>query len=207
MGALLHTQYLVLAKRPYQESALLLSGISPDCGRLELIAHGARKIEGKKMPVADLYRELEIEYQTGSSELGNLKDAELLMDHAAMAEYPKHFLFAGKAAAFVLENSVPEMPLPLVYDTLRNIFVRLGEPPETEGTWSMVQCSVLLKSTFLYESGLLPEMVSEKQNAFLEELIDAAVNNSALPACPGPYWGSLNQWLNQLLDFHNLPRP
>ena len=54
MGALLHTQYLVLAKRPYQESALLLSGISPDCGRLELIAHGARKIEGKKMPVAIL---------------------------------------------------------------------------------------------------------------------------------------------------------
>ena len=38
------TQFLVLEKRPYRESALIIRGVSPDCGRASFVVHGAQKI-------------------------------------------------------------------------------------------------------------------------------------------------------------------
>lgn len=203
------TQYIVLAKRPYQESALLLSGFSPDYGRLELLAHGAQKIGAKAMPVADLFRELEIEYQPGTkSDLGTLKEAELATDFSALAEQPRHFLFAGKAANFMLKNGVPDSPLPFTYDALRSILGQLALPADTpaEERWTLVQCAVVLKLTYLYENGLLPESTNEQQNDFLEQIVAAGVENTPLPGNLDPYFQTLLNWLNNLLDYHQLAR-
>ncbi len=204
---MLSTQYMVLARHPYRESALLLSGISPDCGKLDLVAHGAQKVSGRDFPVVDLFRVLAVEYdRSEKSELGTLRRAELEEDFSALAEQPKHFLFAGKVGHFLLRNSMPDAPLPFTFDALRSIFSQLALPPETAGAWNMTQCSVVLKCTYLYENGLLPEAVSEKQNEFLENLVAAGIENAPLPACPETYWTPLNQWLNSLLDFHHLVR-
>ena len=54
------TQCIVLMKRPYRESALLLEGISPDIGRLSLVLHRGQKLSPTHFPAADLYREVEV---------------------------------------------------------------------------------------------------------------------------------------------------
>ena len=41
---MISTQMIVLAKQPYRENALLLSGISPDYGKLNLVANGAQQL-------------------------------------------------------------------------------------------------------------------------------------------------------------------
>ena len=199
----MRTQYIVLAKKPYRESALLLSGVSPDAGRLDLVAHGARKTDAKHMPEIDLFRELEVEYDDrGSGDLHPLRECVTVNDFSALADNPRHFLFAGRMAAFLLRNSRPELPLPLVYDTLRSVLDNLAR---ADG-WDMVRCAVVFKSSFLYENGLLPENVGERQSAFLEQLIDAGVNGSELPPCRPEYWASLNEWLNRMMDYHQLDR-
>lgn len=195
---------IVLLKHPYQESALLLSGLSPDYGKLDLLHHGAQKITATAQPVADLYRELEVEFgESVKSTLHPVKNLEVAADFSGLAEYPKHFIFAGKVGHFILKNSQPEMPLPFTYDCLRSILFELSQPPAPE-RWSLLQCSVLLKCTFLYENGLLPEATTPQQAEFLENLVAAGIENTPLPDCAPDYWSTLHTWLNSLIDYHQL---
>lgn len=93
---MISTQMIVLAKQPYKEAALLLSGLSPDYGRLNLVANGAQKLSEKKFPAADLFRELEVEFnEEGASDLFTAKQLELAAAFDALADNPKHFQLAG----------------------------------------------------------------------------------------------------------------
>ena len=67
-----------------------------------------------------------------------------------------------------------------------------------------MQCAVVFKTAFLYEGGLLPRSEEERNNAFLENIVAAGVDNSELPACPESYWGQLNSWLSSLMELHGL---
>ena len=200
----METDCVILSKQPYQESALLVRAFSPDCGRMDLIAHGARKVTETQFPVIDLFQMLSIEYkESEKSSLGNLSHAEIRQDFSAIGDHPKHMLFAGRIAQFLLDNTQPEMPMPLTFDTLVNVFSHLADGgPEA---WTMVQAAVLFKAAFLYENGLLPEIEGE-QGEFLEQLIDAGINNEPLPPCNPGYWTSLNRWLDSLMEYHQLKK-
>ena len=84
------TQLIVLSKQPYKENALLLGGLSPDYGRVSLVANGAQKLSAKDFPAADLFRELEVEFDdSGNSDLHTAKKLELLFnfDRIALAAF------------------------------------------------------------------------------------------------------------------------
>ncbi len=203
---LVSTQLIVLSKRPFRESSLLLSGLSPDCGRLDLVANGAQKLSAKSFPAVDLFRELEVEFDdAGGSDLRTARRMEIAAEFDAVAENPRHFRMAGRIGSFLLKNAVPNVPLPYTYDALRSVLRRLSAPAGEEG-WSLVQCSVVLKTAYLYENGLLPEGSDPRQNDFLENLVAAGIENAALPACRPDYWKTVNEWLSSLLDFHHLAR-
>ena len=101
---------------------------------------------------------------------------------------------------------MPNVPLPYTYDAFKSVLSQLCTPSGTPGCWNMVQCSVVIKTAYLYENGLLPEASDPRQNDFLENLVAAGIENSALPACRPDYWKTLNEWLSSLLDFHHLAR-
>ncbi len=200
------TQFIILSKKPYKESALLLSGFSPDYGRLDLVAHGAQKVSATDFPVADIFRELDIELtEAKNSELHTLKSAELSMDFSSLAENSRHYIYAGKLASFILRNSAPGVAMPFTYDTLRSVLFQLSRK-DGEEAWSMLQCSAVFKTAFLYENGLLPETMNARQNDFLENMVAAGIENAPLPQCPENYWHTLHNWLNQLLEYHGISR-
>lgn len=200
------SQLIVLAKSPYRESALLLNGISPDYGRLSLVLHGAQKSSDGKLPAADLYRELDVEFkEEEKSSLYTATTVEVIAAFDAIADDTKAFLMAGRISSFLLKNLAPGVPQPYTYDALRSILFRLSGG-EGQGVWTLEQCAVVLKTTFLYENGLLPEAANGRQRDFLENLVAAGIDNSALPECAAGYWTKLNGWLNALLDYHQLAR-
>lgn len=205
------TQFIILAKRPYRETALLLDGISPDCGRLSLVLHGGQKLSEKSFPVADLFRELDVEFNDNErSTLHTATRAELAASFDAIADHPKNYALAGRIAAFLLKNMQPELPQPYTYDAFKSVLSQLagiGDPADPDAPrWTMEQCAVVIKTAYLYENGLLPEARSEAQNDFLENLVAAGIDNSPLPECAPEYWGALNKWLNSLLEFHQLSK-
>ena len=46
--SLVTTNLIVLRKTPYMETSLIISGLSPDFGKLDLLAKGELKISSKK---------------------------------------------------------------------------------------------------------------------------------------------------------------
>lgn len=205
--SLVSTQMIVLSKQPYRESALLLSGISPDCGKLSLVAHGAQKLSGAGLPVADLFRELDLEFDdAGGSELRTAKRMELICGFDALAERPRHFQLAGRIASFLLKNAAPDLPLPYTYDALRSVLAQLCLGEDAPERWTMEQCAVVIRITYLYENGLLPECSGGGMAEFQEKLVAAGVENSPLPSCPESYWKQLNRWLADLCAYHQLSR-
>lgn len=203
------TQLIVLAKHPYRESAWIASGLSPDYGRFSVVVHGGQAGSKEHPPAVDLFRELEVEFrESEKSPLQTADRVEVLHAFDAIAEKPLCYKLAGRIGAFLMANSEENAPLPFTYDSFKSILKELsgdGDAPESGG-WTPEQCSVVIKTVFLYENGLLPQAETEARNNFLENLVAAGIDNSPLPECRPDYWSSFNAWLNSLIAFHGMKK-
>lgn len=198
------TPLIVLSKSPYRESSLIVVGISPDYGKLQLVCNGAQRISGKDYVQVDLFRELSVEFTESRSPLKTAREIEVLALNDKLPEYPVNFRLAGKMGAFLLANIKDDLPMPYTYDSFSSVLSHLScEIPEDQ-RWSPMQCAVVLKTAFLCENGLLPQSGDERSSAFLENVVAAGIDNSALPKCPPEYWAKLNEWLGSVLDFNGL---
>ena len=115
----MQSEFIVLRKTPYRENALVLSGISPDFGKLEVIAYGAAgSSKPNSFPVADIYRVLSVTLKDNDLEQGKngllaAKDIELIEDFPDLPRKLDNLKFIGKIGGFLLRNTVFESPLPL----------------------------------------------------------------------------------------------
>ncbi len=205
----MQTQIIVLTKTPYRENDLIVNGVSPDAGRLSLLLNGARKVDAKRFPCADIFRELDVEYTPSDrSELFTVAHLELSADFSALADVTENFHFAGKIGAFLLRNSVYDLAMPLTYDCLKHVLANLASG--AEAPWSLPECSVLIKLTYLYENGLLPGLDGDtpqeaKALELFEAIINAGIDATPMPECRPDYWPQLNHYLNSVIQSHQLP--
>ena len=191
------TTVIVLRKTIIRESDLMVSAVSPDWGRMELVCYGAQSVSGKKFPVLDCFNELEIGFEPSEKSPAKLTDAELITSFAPVADRLDIFRLAGKIGNFVLKNSAPELPMAIVYDTLRHVLGNLAiNASGREALWSPEACGAVIKLACLQENGLLPEFDDPKISAFFESVIEAGLEGAPLPPCEQGYWGRLTLYLN-----------
>ena len=198
--------FLILKKIPYRESALLLQGLSPDYGKLSFVLHGGQSLE-KSAPKADIFREVEVEFEDDLSgkDIFNAKHLETLNDFSALAGNSRNYRMAVKIADFILANTHGEV-LINTYEVTKAVLANLAGFDCGHEQWDLIQCSVVLKTTFLCENGMLPESANQNQNEFLENLVASGVDNCPLPEAQERYWNALNEWLNQLITYHRLKK-
>lgn len=199
--------FIILEKKPYREAGLLLRGLSPDYGRISLIMHGGQSFS-KSAPQADIFREVEVEFEDDGKgrDIFTARRLETMQDFSAIAENPRNYRMAVKIAAFLLDNTPPGDIQLHTYEALKAVLSNLAGNSEEHPPWSLVQCAVVIKSTFLCENGMLPEGVSQQQNEFMEILVASGMDNAALPECNEEYWSRLNSWLNELIALHQLKK-
>ena len=198
------TQFIVLDKRPYKETAMLVSGISPDCGKLSLVVKKAQNISANgEFSGVDLFREFDVSYHDAPGTLFNAESFELTASFDAIPDNIKNYKMAGRIAQFLLKNLADGVPVPFTYDAMRSVLAHLGGL--IEPAWSLEQCAVVLKMVFLYENGMLPEQ-QDRQQAFIENLISAGIECGELPPAKNEYYTSLNNWLNTLIQYNKLER-
>ena len=110
----MQSEFIVLRKTPYRENALVLSGFSPDFGKLEVIAYGAAgSSKPNSFPVADIYRVLSVTLKDNDLEQGKngllaAKDIELIEDFPDLPRKLDNLKFIGKIGGFLLRNTVFE---------------------------------------------------------------------------------------------------
>ena len=198
------TQLIVLEKSAYRESALIVRGVTPDYGRASFVCHRAQKLSDRNFPEIDLFRELEIEFRDDAKgELFTADRIEMTAQFDALSERSKNFVFVGRIGSFLLKNLAENLPQPYTYDAFRSVLSQLAMP---EPEWTLEECAVVFKTTYLYENGLLPESSDVRVNEFIENLVASGVENSPLPRCNPDYWHKLNLWLNRIIDYHKLRR-
>lgn len=198
------TQFIVLDKRPYKETAMLVSGISPDCGKLSLVVKKAQSISANgEFSGVDLFREFDVCYNDTSGTLFNAESIELTTSFDTIPDNIKNYKMAGKIAQFLLKNLADGVPVPFTYDALHSVLAHLGG--SITPAWTLEQCAVVIKMVFLYENGMLPEQ-QDRQQEFIEALISAGIECGELPPAKKEYYTSLNNWLNTLIQYNNLER-
>ena len=210
--SLVNSNVIVLRKMPYKESSLILGTLSAEFGKIDLIAKGARKLSKKQFPAFDLFREVQVSFSnTGKDNLHTATNAELIQSNDALANIPENFEAAGRIADFILKNSAPDLPSPLVYDAMRNILRNWAlEGDKQEFPWTRQQCSVIIKTSYLYENGLLPDFgepeskQAYQQQQIIERILESGNEGIPLPNLSDSWWTQLNKWLNQLIKHHQL---
>ena len=199
------TQFIVLDKRPYKETAMLVSGISPDCGKLSLVVKKAQSISANgEFSGVDLFREFDVCYNDETAgTLFNAENLELTASFDAIPDNIRNYKMAGRIAQFLLKNLADGVPVPFTYDAIRSVLAHLSGM--VEPAWTLEQCAVVIKMVFLYENGMLPEQQGRQQE-FVENLISAGIECGELPPAKAEYYSSLNNWLNTLIEYNHLER-
>jgi recombinational DNA repair protein (RecF pathway) len=202
------TSIIIFSKKPYQESDLIINGITPDYGKSSFLLHRGMKIAEKKFPSCDIFQEFDVVFdnKNSNSNLYKPMEFELATDFSSLAENPKNFKFIGKIGSFLMKNVQENIPSPFLYDTLRNVMIQLIIDENTEGKWTPTQCATAIKMVFLYENGLLPAEGTAKQLEIMENIISCAIEGTLLPELSAGYYTQLNQWLDALLVFHKIEK-
>ena len=194
------TTVIILRKTLFRESDIMATAVSPDCGKMELVCYGAQSVSGKKFPVLDCFNELEIGFEFSENGPSKLLDAELITSFAPIADRLDIYKLSGKIAGFVLKNSAPELPMAIVYDTLRHVLGNLAlNAANGSALWSPEACGAVIKLACLQENGLLPEFEDPNVSAFFDAVIEAGLEGAPLPQCDADYWKRLTLYLNTLL--------
>ncbi|QSH42168.1 DNA repair protein RecO [Lentisphaerota bacterium ZTH] len=203
---------IILRKTPYGETSLIISGLSDNFGKLDLLIKGARKTGKKKFPAVDLFREIQVTFsEKGSSELRNATGAEVIRANDSLVNDISAFEFASHAGSFILKNTAADLPCPLTYESLRHILQNLALLGNKQpAPWNVEECSVILKTTFLYENGMLPEELNSNQEKnqqtlqFLHSVIECGNEGTKLNSMPTAALHKISKWLNSLIKYQQL---
>ena len=191
------TDYIILRKLPFQESGLIVSGLSPEYGRLDFLLKGARSSGAKKFPYAGLFRELTVEFRDRASGSGllYLKSHDPKSNFDAISEYPENYIRLCSWVQFLLKHTRPMLGAEQTYAALRLVLTRLSSGPDGEFPLAAAEL------VFLHESGFVPETPEEDvvRKQVLNELLCYALDpHHPEPEIAAEYRARLIQWIHAL---------
>ncbi|MBO5959579.1 MAG: recombination protein O N-terminal domain-containing protein [Lentisphaeria bacterium] len=191
------TSYILLRKTPFQESSLIVSGLSPDFGRIDFLLKGAKLVSKKKFPEAELFREFQVIFREARNAegLANLISAEPVAAHDGIASNPDHYIAACNFAAFLLRNTKPMLPVPLSFRAFQLLLNRL-EKSRTAEPWLS-----LARYAFLYENGLVPQGEDVRQERLLAIATEPEIQ---IPDDRNDFWKRFVVWVDNLCDWNQL---
>lgn len=128
---------VVLRRRTYSESSLVLTLFTREHGRLDVLAKGARREKGPLFGHLDLYqREAVLVLPRPQAGLDLLTEASFVDEHAGLRFCPSAFAAAGVLAEVAVSAIQPADPQPDLYASFVQalaMLARLGEPEAKAG--------------------------------------------------------------------------
>ena len=224
------TEVIILRKTPWQESSLIVVGLSAEFGRLDFMMRGGKRVGNKDFPAVDLFRTLSVEFRDGDGGLRPLLRADLIRDHDRLTACPDHYFEACRIAAFILRHAPNHLPAPRLYRVLARALGELAGPAqEANGPgWH-----ALVRLVFLSEHGLLvveedgtsdesehgllvveedgtsdeeghDTQAVRRQRRLLVALLAAAEEAAPIPKLKPAYWQQFGDWLDTLCRYHDV---
>jgi len=204
-----NSEILILRKTLYGETSVIIAGISPEMGRLDLIIKGGMEVAKSKLPAVDIFRKLNVEFSMSrNSTIHNLKYFELISSYGEeLANIPDNYATATELAALVLNWIRPELPVPETYYAALNVFDELCQiiPADRLAEAKRTRCSAMLKITILSENGILPEVLDDDpdlnvdKHDIIDQILAAAQGLDEPPKKTARFWQEMSRWADLLL--------
>jgi len=207
----LKTRYMILRKTPWSESSLIVSGISPDYGRLDFLWRGACITGGKNFPAAELFREFEIQFRESrrSGCMPHLMTHDLIGVNDGVANHVPCYMASCEFAQFMLRNAKPMLEMPLSYQALVVFMKRMSRMSSAEPWLSLAKYAYLHENGFLPEPRIredAPESDSSRQYRIMERLLQYALTDTepADETPDKPFWKKFCRRIQELSEYHEL---
>lgn len=121
------TTGIILSRTDYGEADRILTLITPDQGKLRLLARGVRRIKSKLAGGIELFSVSTITFASGRGELGTLVSTRLVQHYDQIAKDLQRTM-AGYDLIKQLNKTTEDQPEPEYFTLLKEAFEALNEP-------------------------------------------------------------------------------
>ncbi len=187
--------WILLRKTAFQESSLIVSGISADFGRIDFLFKGAKTLGKRRFPEAELFREFQVIFREAKNAdgLAGIKAWEPTAFHDEIANRTEHYLALCRLSAFFLKHTKPMLPVPKSFLAFRALLTRLEREKDPEPWIS------LTKFVLLHENGFVPE--SRRADRLIELALDP---QKKIPEGYSDFWKRFRTWVDNLNTWNGL---
>src|SRR5271170_7804668 len=143
---------LILRTRLLTETSLIVHWLTPNFGRIAMVAKGARRHKSPFLGKLDLFFLADFSFsRSRRSDLHNLREVSLRETHDALRANISALRRAAYAVAFVEQATETETPLPNIFELVQEFLKRLC------GQKSSPQIIFAFELKLLRELGLEPD--------------------------------------------------
>lgn len=140
-GQQLATKAIVLNRHDYGEADRILTLITPDQGKISVMARGVRRVKSKLAGGIELFSVSDITFVQGRGSIGTLSSSRL-NQHYAFISTDLDRTMLGYDLLKLLHKNTEEQPEPEYFELLKNSFEALNNPelpPVIIKLWFIVQ--------------------------------------------------------------------
>ncbi len=196
------TQAIVLSRTNYGEADRIITLLTPDHGKLRLMARGVRKVKSKLAGGIELFSVSDITYIQGRGEIGTLVSARLGKYYSTIVKDIDRVQL-GYELIKMLNKATEDHPEPEYFGLLEHGFQALDEAGIELGL-----IRLWFESRLLYLAGHSPNLQTDTEGQAL--LADAAYNfdfdSMAFTPSPEGNFSTAHIKTLRLLFSHNLPQ-
>ena len=124
------TTGIILRTRPLTETSLIVQWLSPEHGRIDTAAKGARRNKSPFRGKLDLFFEADFTFvPSRRSELHTLREAAILDTHPALRTDLARLQLASYAVTLIEQTTEKQTPMPEFHELLRSLLKYLAAQP------------------------------------------------------------------------------
>ena len=192
---------LILRTRPLTDTGLIIHWLTPEFGRLATVAKGARRPKSPFAGKLDLFYEADFSFtRSRRGDLHALREVSLRKTNSALREDLLKLQQAAYAAAFIVQTTEVETPLPGVFELFREFLESLcaREPSP--------QIIFAFELKMLRELGLEPEWDKSSLPVGTKKVVMALLERDLAAGfgvkLADSQTGDLRQFLHGFMIFH-----
>ncbi len=192
---------LILRTRPLTETSLIVNWLTPNLGRIQTVAKGARRPKSNFRGKLDLFYLADFSFQRSRrSELHALREVSLRETHNQLRNELSALQQAAYAVTLIEQTTETETPLPRVYELLVEFLHHLTRQP------AQPRNIFALELKLLEELGLNPDLdkshLATQTKKLVNELLTAEWTEIAELKASTTQARELRQFLHGFLIFH-----
>lgn len=198
---------IILRTRPLTETSLIVHWLTPEFGRIAVVAKGARRPKSNFRGKLDIFYLADFSFQRSRrSELHNLREVSLLETHADLRSDIGRVQQAAYAVALIEQTTETETPIPEIYDLMLGFVQHLT----ASGARAVNVLAFELKLLELLGQSPSPEEIRMGKTALalMEALQNCEWAQSAEAELTEQHIAELRQFLHGFLIYHldRIPR-